>query len=174
GDCTGVFDCRPRNASRRPTLPDTDAFKPENLVRHPDDVPVPPSHEKLPGQERGVRPARAIPYTLSSRGAVQQEDGSFWIEFRNSGEQGAVFQVRSGDDVYPPRTYTVEPHKHLQDRWAFGTNRRAQYDLSVYGPNGFFRSFKGTLGSRHGANLDIRETYDEEQNAISLSITNNG
>lgn len=44
--------------SWRVRLPDTDDFKPDDLVRHPDQVPVPPADPELPGQERGV-PSRA-------------------------------------------------------------------------------------------------------------------
>ena len=71
GDLTTAFDFKTPNASRRLMLPGTDAYKPEDLVRHPDDVPVPPAQGQLPRQEHGVRPARAIPYTLHARGAVQ-------------------------------------------------------------------------------------------------------
>ena len=151
GDLTTAFDFKTPNASRRLVLPGTDHYKPEDLVRHDDEVPVPPAVGQLPGQERGVRPARAIPYTLHARGAVQPADGSFWIEMRNTGQAGAVFQVRSGNTAHVPRSYTVEPHKLLIDTWRIGAVGASGYDLSVYGPNGFFRGFKGTVSGNQRA-----------------------
>ena len=171
GDLTTAFDFKTPNASRRIILPSTDDFKPQDLVRQPDEVPVPPAHQKLPGQESGVRPARALPYTLDAHGAVHDADDSFRIQFRNTGQAGAVFQVRSGNGTDMPRTYTVEPHKHLTDSWSVAAIGASKYDLSVYGPNGFYRAFKGNVSGHH-ANLDVRAFYDEESHSIALTISN--
>jgi phospholipase C len=46
-------------------------------------VPVPPSNQSVPGQERGVRHARAIPCTLQADGLAGAT--SVRINFRNSG-----------------------------------------------------------------------------------------
>jgi phospholipase C len=172
GDLTTAFDFKTPNASRRLILPSTDDFKPEDFDRHPDEVPVPPASQALPRQEHGVRPARALPYTLDARGVVQEEDGSFWIQFRNTGRAGAVFQVRSGRGGDMPRTYTVEPHKHLNDFWPVAAIGASDYDLSVYGPNGFFRAFKGAVAGDHRADLDVRAVYDEEGSSVTLKLSN--
>jgi phospholipase C len=42
----------------------------------------------------------------------------------------------------------------------------------VYGPNGFFRSFKGGITGRRRARLDVRAAYDTDANAITLEISN--
>jgi phospholipase C len=162
GDLTSAFDFRTPNTSRV-RLPDTDDFKPENLVRYPDEVPVPPTDPRLPHQERGVRPARAIPYTLHVDGHAPA--GSFTIDFRNAGAATGVFQVRSADAAQAPRTYTVEPGKRLSDSWDFGSG----YDLEVHGPNGFFRHFKGGGGVR----VDVVGRYDERGDLV-LEVTNRG
>jgi phospholipase C len=172
GDLTSAFDFKTPNASRRIGLPNTDAFKPEDLVRHPDEVPVPPAIEALPAQEKGVRPARALPYALHAHSAVQSMDGSFWIQFRNMGRQAAVFQVRSGHSADVPRTYTLEPHKRLTDSWRVAAIGETGYDLSVYGPNGFHRTFKGAISGRHRANLDVQVLYNEESCGITLELSN--
>ncbi|MEU8110876.1 hypothetical protein [Micromonospora sp. NPDC048947] len=102
GDLTTVFDFRHPNRSREVRLPDSDDFKPEELVRHPDEVPVPPTTDKrLPKQEHGVRP---IPYTLQADG--HHGDDSFRIDLRNSGGVTAVFQVRQAGSADAPRSYT--------------------------------------------------------------------
>jgi len=172
GDLTTAFDFKTPNHSRRLVLPPTDAFKPEDLVRHPDEAPVPPDHEMLPRQERGVRPARALPYTLHAHGRVRKTDRSFRIDFRNPGLAAAVFQVRSGDAAEPPRTYTVEPKKHLTDGWDIPDGGAAGYDLSVYGPNGFYRGFKGSASEGSLPTLDVRASYTEGDHGIALEISN--
>jgi phospholipase C len=168
GDLTSAFDFRTPNRPVPLRLPDTDDFKPVNLVRQPDQVPVPPADARLPRQERGVRPARAIPYTLHADGRADAT--SFAVDMRNSGGATAVFQVRSVNDAHEPRCYTVEPGKNLSDTWTVGSG--SGYDLSVHGPNGFFRSFKGAGGSQ--TRLDVRARYDERHHEIALDLTNHG
>jgi phospholipase C len=109
GDLTGAFDFE--KPHKRPVvLPSTEADQPTVFVRYPDFVPVPPTDQSMPGQEPGVRPARALPYLLNAKGAVSS-NGTFEIDFENLGRAGAVFQVRSGNIADVPRTYTVEPDK---------------------------------------------------------------
>src|SRR5262249_44039698 len=90
------------------------------------------------------------------------------IQFKNSGTAAAVFQVRSGSASEGPWTYTVGSAAELGDTWA--RKPKGAYDLSVYGPNGFLRSFKGTLG---GANLGVQSSYDVAP-GITLEIVNRG
>jgi phospholipase C len=168
GDLTSAFNFRKPNTSWRVSLPDTDDLKPVDLVRRPDEVPVPPADPELPGQERGVRPARAIPYTLHADGRAGAS--SFTIGFRSSGAAAAVFQVRSADSGQQPRTYTVEPGKRLTDTWALGSGG---YDLSVFGPNGFFRRFKDGAGAPLSG-LAIEARYGRRQDEITLEIENHG
>jgi len=153
-------------------LPRTDAYKPQLLVGHADEVPVPPAIQALPAQEEGIRPARALPYVLHAR-AVIQADGSVRIDFANTGKAAAVFQVRSGNAAHDPRTYTVEPGKHLSGVWSIAAIGALEYDLSVYGPNGFLRVFKGGM-SPAGPRLDVQAIYDEATNRIALTISNVG
>ena len=87
------------------------------------------------------------------------------MSFINTGSAAAVFHVRSGNPADPVRYYTVEPGKQLTG---------SSYDLSVYGPNGFARYFKGSLSSGAAA-LDVVSQYLKEgHGAIDLKITNVG
>ena len=61
----------------------------------------------VPAQEKGVRPARALPYELDVHSVVQPSSSTVTLQFANSGKQGAVFQVRSGGATDPVRNYTV-------------------------------------------------------------------
>ncbi|MEV8504437.1 phospholipase domain-containing protein [Actinoplanes sp. NPDC051475] len=142
-------------------LPDTDDFKPADLVRHPDEVPVPPAEQELPGQEKGVRPARALPYALHADGEVTGE--TLTITFRNVGRATAVFQARSAREGEDPRSYTVEPGKALTGTWSAS----GRYDVAVHGPNGFHRDFRGgTLG--------VRTDYDSRAEKVTLTFSNPG
>lgn len=163
GDLTTAFDFRHPNRSRDVRLPDTDDFKPEDLIRHPDEVPVPPADQRLPKQEHGVRPARPIPYTLHADG--RRDGDALRIDFRNTGKVAAVFQVRRAGSADAPRSYTVEPGKHLSDTWPATSG----YDLSVHGPNGFYRRF--TDGR---SRLDVTPTYGERDDKLAITLTNRG
>jgi phospholipase C len=83
-----------------------------------------------------------------------------------------VFQVRSGHSADVPRTYTLEPRKRLTDSWGVAAIGETAYDLSVYGPNGFYRTFKGAISGRHRANLDVHVLYNEESCGITLKLSN--
>lgn len=120
----------------------------------------------VPQQEKGIRPARALPYELNAHASVDASTGTVVLTFTNTGHATVVFQVRSTSPTDPVRSYTVEPGKHLSDSWSVG----ASYNLSVYGPNGFFRSFAGTIG---GAALDVRSEYGtEDGGTLKWKITN--
>ena len=157
GDLTTAFDFRTPNRPRPIHLPGTDAFKPDDLVRKPDEVPVPPADQRLPRQERGIRPARALPYELHAD--VLSQNGTTTIEFGNTGRQTAVFQVRAtGLD---PRTYTVSPGKRLADSWTSSS-------IEVHGPNGFFRAFHGE------SPVGVRLTVEARASRVSLTFDNRG
>ena len=144
-------------------LPDTDDLVPSDLERQPDNVPVPPVDQAVPRQEKGVRPARALPYQLHADG--RHHGRSFEIELDSAGEQAAVFQVRSGDGSRP-RTYTVGAGKQLSDSW----DASAGYDLAVHGPNGFYRSFVGSTD----AGLAVRAWYEPRHREVVLRLANSG
>src|SRR5262249_24084146 len=168
GHLPSGFDSPRQKGRPKIDLPSTAAFKPQALVGQPDDVPVPPAVQGLPAQEQGVRPARALPYELEARGTVRTVDGSVGIDFDNTGGPAAVFQVRSGNIAHPPRTYTVEPGRHLSDTWSVAAISAAEYDLSVNAPNGFLRAFKGGVAATR-ARVAVDVAYDGATQRITLT-----
>lgn len=171
GDLTSAFAFR-RPSRKFVALPDTSSYVPPTQDRYPDYAPNPPANQSMPIQEPGVRPARPVPYELFAQGEVNLSAGTFSIQFSNRGKT-AVFQVRSGNSSLGPWTYTVASLESVSDTWQITSNNLTAYDLSVYGPNGFYRAFKGSL-SGSAANLDIRTRYEKEDNAITLSSRNRG
>jgi len=94
-------------------------------------------------------------------------NSSFRIDFVNTGGAAAVFQVRSRNSANIPRTYTVEPQKQLSDTWSVTAIGASDYALSVYGPNGFLRAFKGGVSGQSRANLDVQALYNEATSGIT-------
>jgi len=168
GDLTSAFNFESPNDSAVP-LPGTIAYKPADNKRHPDYIPAVPTDQALPEQEQGTRPARALPYELHVHGDVDLSERAVRLHFHNSGKAAAVFQVRSGDPQVSPRTYTAGVHDEITDD--ISTSGASSYDLSVYGPNGFLRTFVGSFGSG-GANLEVRSIYDASAESIAVVIRN--
>jgi phospholipase C len=77
------------------------------------------------------------------------------LTFHNMGKAAAVLHVRSSDGKTGPWSYTVGPMGELSD--SFPVSESA-YSMSVYGPNGFFRAFAGSLADGSGA-VEVGETY---------------
>jgi len=123
----------------------------------------------VPPQEKGIRPARALPYELNVHASVDASNSTVELTFFNTGNKTVVFHVRSGNAADPVRYYTVEPGKTLAGTW----NVASPYNLSVYGPNGFVRYFNGSIGSS-AAVLDVSSGYDSggDCGSIKWSITN--
>ena len=167
GDLTSAFDFRKPNTSRQVRLPDTSDLEPVNLVRQPDQVPVPPSNPRLPGQEQGVRPARAIPYTLHADGLAGAT--SFSIHFQNS---GAAAGSSTCDRPMRRSSRAATRSSRASGSPIAGTSPSG-YDLSVHGPNGFFRRFKGGAGAQQ-AGLAIQALYGPRHDEIALEVENRG
>jgi phospholipase C len=79
--------------------------------------------------------------------------------------------VRSGNIAARPWTYTVQPQAEIVDSWKFASRGAVAYDLSVYGPNGFFRAYKG---SKTSANLQSVIVYDIARGGITMQAQNLG
>jgi phospholipase C len=169
GDLTSAFNFAEPNNAKVP-LPSTIAYIPPDNARHPNYVPVPPVNQALPAQEPGVRPARPVPYELHVRAHADLAAGEVKIYFGNTGKAAAVYQVYSGDGQTEPRTYTVGPNAEIFDTWSITGSGQDGYDLSVFGPNGFLRVFKGS----DQANFEGIAIYDVHKYGVVLEIQNRG
>jgi phospholipase C len=172
GDLTSAFNFANPNQGHV-KLPGTDSFLPSIAELGGGSVAdVIPSLDTvfvgIPQQEKGIRPARALPYGLNVHATVNPANSTVALRFMNTGAATVVFHVRSGNPADVVRTYTIEPGKQLDGVW----NVTSSYDLSVYGPNGFLRSFKGNVGSG-AAVLDVVSQYGTQgRESIAWTITN--
>ncbi|MDP4212844.1 MAG: phospholipase C, phosphocholine-specific [Bacteroidota bacterium] len=115
---------------------------------------APASSAYMPQQEKGIRPACALPYELFADGNYDAANKQFTItlgagnKFFKEHAAGAPFIVYArnyGQRDFKDFNYAVKAGDQLQDAWpvnGFGNN---QYHLQVYGPNGFFREFEGNV-----------------------------
>jgi phospholipase C len=79
--------------------------------------------------------------------------------------------VRSGNPIEGPWSFTVEADKSLSNSWPLLASL-GKYDLSVFGPNGFLRQFKGTVSRAAAIDLDVDVRYDSDDSEIILRVTN--
>jgi phospholipase C len=191
GDLTSALNFRVADP-RPPKLPNTDSFVSfvsggalspvtpamiEAGKQPAPNIPITvPAVQTMPAQEPGVRPARALPYRLTADATVDIAAQTVSIAFENDGTVGAFFHVRSAEAAENigkgtgPWGYTVDPAKRvLSDRWS--PTAGTAYDLSVYGPNGFFRRVAGGL-TRTSANLEVRVVPELAGVALVLVIEN--
>ncbi|GAA1252059.1 phospholipase C, phosphocholine-specific [Kitasatospora nipponensis] len=183
GDLTAAFDFGRADAAV-PRLPDTSGYRPPSADRHPDFRPEPPADPALPQQERGVRPARPLPYDLAVDGHGGA-DGGLGIDFTNLGTAGAHFLVTSATRPGGPWTYTVEAGRQLSDAWRTGDDTagggsggaggQGAYQVTVHGPNGFLREFRGGPA---GAGPELSARHDGsgggDAGQLQVSLVNNG
>ncbi|MFE7275496.1 phosphocholine-specific phospholipase C [Streptomyces sp. NPDC057623] len=167
GDLTSAFDFS-RKDSRPAALPETDEYEPQDRERHPDYKPTPPADPDMPRQERGPRPTRPLKYAPHVDGSVDAAAGRFTLAFASGAKAGAAFHVTSGNRTDGPWTYTTEAGKSIADTWNSAYSN-GSYDLTVHGPAGFVRWFKGS-NKAAGAEVTARHSGDD----VELTFTNKG
>lgn len=163
GDLTSAFDFSRASSGATKTFP---VPKPVASRHKPYHVPV---QQKMPIQEPGTRPARSLPYEFTAR--CRLDGKKLWIDFVNTGQAGAAFYVYNGRTAdMPPRRYTISASQSLSDYWMVDENE-PEYDLSAYGPNGYFSHFRGRLDLSQ-PEASIR--YDAKTGDVYLRLINDG
>src|SRR5262249_12237173 len=112
GDLTSCFNfANPNNAQVH--LPNTDTFLPSKAELAGGHLPtfIPPNLASViigvPAQEKGVRPARALPYEMDVQPAVNAANSTIVLTFLSTNRETVTFHVRSGNTLDPVRYYTV-------------------------------------------------------------------
>jgi phospholipase C len=112
-------------------------------------------------QEKGIRPSNALPYELYADGKLNAAKTAFEIKFASGNKvwgdktagvpfnvyaPGSYLHQKNGQTAFENvRTwaYGLTPGDSLTDNWPIQEFEDKNYHLRVYGPNGFFREFKG-------------------------------
>ena len=165
GDLTAVF--RPYNGEKieLPAAVERDPFL--AAISRAQFRPVPDNYKKLsaaeiartreqpasvpwlPRQEKGARPACALPYELAAKGILSEDKKSFSVQM---GADNKLFGARASGApfrVYAPGkgsvwNYAVTAGDSLVDEFLLDDFENGAYHLQLQGPNGFFREFRGT------------------------------
>jgi phospholipase C len=178
GDLTSAFNfAEPDGGDFYDDLPETTelAERARELADH--QTPSTPLLPALPGQERGVRRARALAYELQVHARVQAGSQRITLSLENTGRAGAVFHVYDKKHLERgPRRYTVEPRKGLTGHWELRDDGGV-YDLWVLGPNGFHRHFTGVAPNENYSPLCLPEIEAEHHSrlgSVSVRLFNRG
>jgi phospholipase C len=135
----------------------------------------------MPRQERGVRPSCGVPCQLYVDGALTDDRGAFRLTFTASRDVFADKALGSAFNAYPIgiaeggaaqvacRSYGVRSGDTLEDNWELSTFQKGLYHLRAYGPNGFFREFRGTASD---PGLSVVCDYERRQ-GVTRKLTGN-
>jgi phospholipase C len=181
-DLTSFFNFATPNDTF-PTLPSLIGYPASDAASELLPDVTPPSIQRLPRQELGLALSRGLPYALNITGSTS-ENGVVTLNFINTGKRGAVFHVYDRLNLnLIPRRYSVEAGKTLRDNFwnTFAANYVSTlpgtYNLWVYGPNGFVRTFQGIITRREGSlglvHPEVQLTYDTDRTGIHIELRSN-
>ena len=121
-----------------PPLPNIAAYKPTRRP-HPTYHPTPPAVGSVPTQEPGVRPSRRLGYRFHVEFAGR-DPATSRSRSTTTARSAIHLQARSLTVAGAPYSYTIGAGDELTAQLP----NPGTYDLSVHGPNGFFRHFAGS------------------------------
>ena len=160
GDLTSAFDFESAS-DHVPALPSVAAYKPNQSTTPPSYHPIPPAVGSVPTQEHGVRPSRRLGYRIHV--GFEAASGKLHLAVKNQGTLGIGLQARSLTVPGGPFSYTVGAGHSI----AVALADPGTYDLSLYGPNGFFRHFAGSPATT----VRVEERGDHDLGELKLRIT---
>jgi phospholipase C len=136
----------------------------------------------LPVQEKGVKPSSALPYQLYVSANYDAAIKGIKLDFESrdqvfgSQTAGAPFTlylpgktVQKEKDGHlrwghmHSRNYAVKSRDHISDLLPLDIFEDANYHIQVYGPNGYFREFKG-----NSADPEIQLSCEYQQDRINI------
>jgi phospholipase C len=132
----------------------------------------------LPEQEKGTRNANALPYEIYADGRLADDKKSFMIRLQaankihGSQSAGAPFNIyapgRFKNETAKSWSYAVKAGDAITETWKTEDFENGNYQLSVYGPNGFYREFKG-----NSADPRVEITVDVFKETLRIRLINN-
>ena len=141
GDLTSVFDFSQK--ATPPRLPPTPGLVARMEFARKLPAPVPSDDGAMPRQETGVRPARPLPYAIDVSARGDTGARALKLAIRNTGAAGVWLSAHADSPRLGPWSYTVEAGKDLAASVPAVEGDR--YGLTLMGPNGFLRAYRGTL-----------------------------
>jgi phospholipase C len=147
-------------------LPDTSGY-PAEAQKECDTLPPPkaPAVQSFPVPYKGVRPSRALPYTLTTTATCGPS--GLLLTWNNSGAAGMPLQVfdyafSAGTHMPGPRKYAIEAGKVLSAKVPWP----APYSVVAHSVNGYARVYQGSTCEVGGEEVDV--TYDAPNGRVVL------
>jgi len=158
----------------------------------------------MPRQEKGTKNSCALPYELYADGMLSADKKSFGIKFKAGDNLFGDKSAGSPFNVYAPGKYTslanprqmeavrtwayaVTPGDTVTDQWPLNEFENSHYHLRVYGPNGFYREFKGdaaapllqiafayqAIDKRPNGNITLTFSLPGNHKTLTVEVTDN-
>ncbi len=157
------------NAKNKPAQPGPVALSETDILKiNTSDAFSADNSVHMPKQERGTKPACALPYALSVN--AEPDAGRLLINFAAGKTSFGAFMVASGA---PFTMYTPVAYKEKKGKsWAYAVSpgdslteslepahfENGIYDLAITGPNGFYRHFRGTASENISITVEAEQT----------------
>ncbi len=131
----------------------------------------------MPQQEKGTRPACALPYDLDVSGSLKADKSSFLISMNvgnllfKDRSAGCPFIVYSYGREFKTKNYAVAAGDKLLDETPLSDFENDNYDICLYGPNGFYRSWRGNKNDPLLLIGFMNEESNEDPKATGGNIT---
>jgi phospholipase C len=136
----------------------------------------------IAAQERGVKPACALPYNFSVESVLDKDSGQVVLTFIvDKDSVGVPFRVyalsKYREKAGQNWDITVKSGDTLTDAWFLSAFEDGKYDLAVHGPNGFYRRFTGTAAN---PSLEVSLTCQQQSTSkvkagdVILNLKNTG
>lgn len=167
GDLTSAFDfAHPDPEPRALRLPATEDFGERVARSHAGVANAIPAVQRTTPQLPGQRSHRPLPYAVDLIASVTPE-GRLRLAFVNQGKVGATFTVHDNHDAAEPWHFTIGAgDRHAAEDWRADT----AHDLTVRGPNGFWRRLAGA----RVPTLDVALVQLPARGAAELVLRNRG
>ncbi|TXE12313.1 phosphocholine-specific phospholipase C [Algoriphagus aquimarinus] len=137
-------------------------------------------------QEPGTKPSNGLKYDLHADGKLSSDGKNFIISFTASQDVFGKDALGSAFNVYAPGKYlnqettAFEPVKtwafavksgdSISYEWPVSEFENGLYHLRVYGPNGFYREFKGSSNSQK-LELSAKPVFKQKNVTEELELT---
>lgn len=105
-----------------------------------------PGRQQPTTQMAGQRAHRPLPYRFSTSGQMTP-GGGFELTMVNDGKVGATFTVHDNKDVLEPWHFTIGAGDRFTAADWQDDAAASNYDLTLRGPNGYWRRYAGLLGA---------------------------
>lgn len=190
GDLTSVFRPFSTRGEKLPEFIDRNAQV--AFINRSKDKPIPNMAHKLtaseidsviqgekgqyfPEQERGTKLSNAISYELYVR--EQHTDAGLSLQFKASDKLFGKKALGAGFNVYAygyrlPRanwSFAASAGHSVTHKWFVKDFENEGYDLAVYGPNGFYRAYRGR---KNIAAPQIAQGYVPRHEELRLNVYN--